>query len=47
MADIHQQMPVQNLTPEVGRQGNQHDTVEMDQTATHRNYNKETINGDG
>ena len=34
--DIHQQMPAQNLTPQVVRQGSQHYTLEMDQTITHR-----------
>ena len=33
---IHQQMPAQNPTPAVVRQGIQHYTLEMDQTTTHR-----------
>ena len=33
--DLHQQMPEQNLTPEVDRQGIQHYTLEMEQTITH------------
>ena len=34
--DIHQQMHVQNLTPEVDRQGTQHYTLENDQATAHR-----------
>ncbi|KAK2172049.1 hypothetical protein NP493_997g00031 [Ridgeia piscesae] len=34
--DLHQQMPVQNVTPEVDRPGIQQYTLEMDQTSTHR-----------
>ena len=34
--DLHQQMPAQNLTPEVDRPGIQHYTVENDQATTHR-----------
>ena len=39
--DLHQQMPAQNPTPEVDRQGIQHYTLEMDQATTHRKLNKE------
>ena len=39
--DLHQQMPAQNLTPEVDRQGMQHYTLENDQETTHRKLNKE------
>jgi len=34
--DIHQQMPSQNHTPVVVRQGTQHYTLKMDQTTTLR-----------
>ena len=39
--DLQQQLPVQNTTPEVDRQGTQHYTLENDQTITHRKLNKE------
>ena len=38
---LHQQMPVQNITPEVVRQCIQYYTFEMDQISTHRKCNKE------
>ena len=34
--DLHQQMPGENPTPEVDRQGIQHYTLENDQAITHR-----------
>ena len=34
--DLHQQMPGENPTPEVDRQGIQHYTLENDQANTHR-----------
>ena len=39
--DLHQQMPMQNPTPAVIRQGTQHYTLGMDQTTTSRKLNKE------
>ena len=39
--DLHHQMPVQNLTPEVVMQCIQHNTLEMDQINTHRKCNKD------
>ena len=39
--DLHQQMPVQNVTPEVDRQVIQQYTVEKDQATTHGTWNKE------
>ncbi|KAK2161915.1 hypothetical protein NP493_1551g00040 [Ridgeia piscesae] len=38
---LHQQMPAQNPTPEVVRQGIQHYILEMNQTTNHRKLNKE------
>ena len=34
--DLHQQMPAQNTTLEVGRQGTEHHTLENNQATTHR-----------
>jgi len=39
--DLHQQMPAQNPTPEVDRQGTQHYTLENYQATTHRKLNKD------
>ena len=39
--DLYQQMPAKDPTPEVVRQGIQHNTLEMDQTTIHRKWNKE------
>ena len=39
--DLHQQMPAQNTTPEVDRQGTQHYNLEIDQATTYRKLNKE------
>ena len=34
--DLHQQMPAQNTTLEVDRQGTEHHTLENNQATTHR-----------
>ena len=39
--DLHQQMPAQNTTLEVDRQGTEHHTLENNQATTHRKWNKE------
>ena len=45
--DLHQQMPAQNLTPEVGKQGIQHYTLENDEATTHKKMKQRRENGGG
>ena len=44
--DLHQQMPAQNLTPEVDRQV-QHYTLENDEATAHKKMKQRRENGGG